>query len=368
MRTIRNCLIAFSLGALALAAFPAFNAKQPPAQAVYTERVAAMPQLRGVMSPTRDLTEDDLQTLAGWGVTVVRFQIMRNWLKTNTDRDLHEYDQWFNSRLDNLDAMLPIARRLGVKFVLDFHTPPGGRARNNTMRMYEEDKYADHFIAVWERIARRFLEHPDRDALWAYDLLNEPVESPVASRRNAANRLHLRAANAIRAIDPVMPLAVSSLNHGSAAEFGRMTPMPFPDVIYQAHMYMPFSYTHQFLLPETTPSGGNPIAYPGFIDGEMWDKERLRKELQPVRDFQLRHGARIYIGEFSTVVWSVNGDAWLKDCIDLFEEYGWDWSYHSFREWEGFSLEHEGLPTFVFREAETNPRKTVFLNALKAGL
>ena len=26
--------------------------------------------------------------------------------------------------------------------------------------------------------------------------------------------------------------------------------------------------------------------------------------------------------------------------IDLFEEQGWDWAYHAFREWDGWSVEH----------------------------
>ena len=26
--------------------------------------------------------------------------------------------------------------------------------------------------------------------------------------------------------------------------------------------------------------------------------------------------------------------------IDVFEEHGWDWSYHAFREWNGWSVEH----------------------------
>ena len=26
--------------------------------------------------------------------------------------------------------------------------------------------------------------------------------------------------------------------------------------------------------------------------------------------------------------------------IDIFEENGWDWAYHAFREWDGWSVEH----------------------------
>jgi hypothetical protein len=33
---------------------------------------------------------------------------------------------------------------------------------------------------------------------------------------------------------------------------------------------------------------------------------------------------------------------YLEDAIGLFEKHGFDWSYHAYREWQGWSLEHEG--------------------------
>ena len=41
--------------------------------AVYTAKVAARPRLRGVMSPTRNMTEDDFRTLRSWGATLLRY-------------------------------------------------------------------------------------------------------------------------------------------------------------------------------------------------------------------------------------------------------------------------------------------------------
>ena len=31
---------------------------------------------------------------------------------------------------------------------------------------------------------------------------------------------------------------------------------------------------------------------------------------------------------------------YLKDLIDIFEAHDWDWSYHAFREWSGWSVEY----------------------------
>jgi hypothetical protein len=68
----------------------------------------------------------------------------------------------------------------------------------------------------------------------------------------------------------------------------------------------------------------------------------MRRAWQPVMEFQRDTGAHIYIGEFSAIRWAPDGSAqrWLSDVIDLMEEQGWDWAYHAFREWDGWSVEY----------------------------
>ena len=82
------------------------------------------------------------------------------------------------------------------------------------------------------------------------------------------------------------------------------------------------------------------IAYPGKIGNTEWDKDQLRKVLEPAREFQLAYNVHIYVGEFSAIRWAPGAVDYLRDCIELFEEYGWDWTYHAFREWDGWSVEH----------------------------
>ncbi len=54
------------------------------------------------------------------------------------------------------------------------------------------------------------------------------------------------------------------------------------------------------------------------------------------------YNVHIYIGEFSAIRWAPDNSAYryLKDVIDIFEAHDWDWSYHAFREWDGWSVEH----------------------------
>ena len=85
-------------------------------------------------------------------------------------------------------------------------------------------------------------------------------------------------------------------------------------------------------------------------------------------DIQRRHGARIYVGEFSAAAWAPGADAYLRDCISLFEEYGWAWTYHAFREWGPWSVEHQtaapGRPSVP--SADT-PRKRALLGGFGLG-
>ena len=327
-------------------------------KAVYTDRVKSVPPLRGVMSPTREFTEDDWKTLKEWNVNLVRAQLCRNWGKIGTERDLEEYDQWLNAKLDHYEKMFRIGyEKYGLRFVIDLHTPPGGRNENRDLAMFYEKPYADHFIEVWKRIATRFKGNP---AVWGYDLVNEPVQSQPAPYDYW--NLQRMAAEAVRAIDPDTPIIIESNNWDSPSTFSYLPPLEMKDVIYQVHMYVPGNFTHQLVGNNFGEKGQvQKVAYPGLIAGVEYDREALRKVLAPVRDFQQKHGARIFVGEFSAAVWAPGAEKYLADCISLFEEYGWDWTYHAYREWNGWSLEHAGDWPDEVRPSADNPRKRVLL-------
>jgi len=108
--------------------------------------------------------------------------------------------------------------------------------------------------------------------------------------------------------------------------------------LYTVHMYLPHVFTHQGVYD--SPVG---LVYPGVMpDGIHWDKEQVRNSLQVVRDFAADYGVHIYIGEFGSIRWAPDNSTyrWLRDVIEVMEEEGWDWAYHAFREWHGWSVEH----------------------------
>ncbi|MBS1370760.1 MAG: cellulase family glycosylhydrolase [Lentisphaeria bacterium] len=328
----------------------------------YSDAVRSTPQLRGVMSPVR-FREEDFATLREWNVNLVRAQMIRNWHKANAERDLGDYDRWLDGMLDHYEEMFKLGHeKYGLRFVIDLHTLPGGRYENREMAMFHEKLFADHFIAVWKKIATRFRDNP---AVWGYDLVNEPVQIRRAPYDYWS--LQRQAAEAVRAIDPERPIFLESNMSDAPETFRYLAPLRLKNIIYQVHMYKPGAYTHQRVKVRDgrLRPGEKPIAYPGVIGGTRYDREELRRDLQPVRDFQQKYGARIYVGEFSAAVWAPGAAEYLRDLIAIFEEYGWDWTYHAFRESAVWDVEKAGTDRTDIRPAADTDRKRVLLEAFK---
>ena len=322
--------------------------------------------LCGCMLPNkRPVSEDDIATLASWGATLVRFQIARNWSAVDDNQDLDEYAAWVDSRLDNIVDVLGWCAARGMKVCVDLHSPPGGkRAGDRAMNMFYEQKFADAFVETWRRIATRCapIVQTMGPVIYGYDLINEPIQREPAPF--SYWELQRRAAEAIREIDPTTAIVVES-NLGCVAESYRyLSPLAMDNVIYQVHLYKPYEYTHQGVWDNPRELGGRPLVWPDPARG--WTQDHLRRVLEPVRKFQEKHQARIYVGEFSAVSWAPGAENYLRDCIDLFAEYGWDWTYHAFREWGAWSVEHEAIEpgrasAANFRPVPDNPRKQALL-------
>ena len=298
-------------------------------------------RLRGMVSPSI-YNPQDLTDLASWGANCIRWQLNNaDWARTDIPSDPAAYEKWLKPKLDELALVLDQAQTLGLKVILDLHAPPGGRFPDGTLRMLMDKPLQEFFLSIWKHIAQRFKGHP---ALYAYDLMNEPLQlrpSPSGVRDWAS--LQAAAAAIVRAEDPATAIMLEVDPWDSPEGFAWMEPVNVPNVIYSVHMYWPNEYTHQgvdrpWVTPEDQPK------YPGTFNTRPFDRAALAAQLAPVREFQQAYGARIFVGEFSVVRWAPGGAQYVADLISLFEEYGWDWTYHAFREWPGWSLEHADLP------------------------
>jgi len=301
-----------------------------------------LPRLRGAMvSPSIDA--EGLRVLGQqWNANLVRWQLIRT-EKFDDGLDLAAYDRWLQSALKRLDAALPLCEKYGLRVVVDLHSPPGGHRLSGGYAGSDHGLFNDaacqrKFIEVWQHMARRY---KDSKAIWGYDLANEPVEAATGEELADWQDMAEQAAKAIRAIDPERAIIVEPPEWGSPLGLRELRPLAVPGIVYSVHMYLPHAFTHQGVF-----GASKAYRYPGEIDGKRWDKAQLEAALKPVVEFQQKYNVHIYIGEFSAIRWAPDGSAcrYLKDLIDIFESHGWDWSYHAFREWDGWSVEHGADP------------------------
>ncbi len=294
-----------------------------------------LPRLRGAMIGQVD--EADLRVLGGaWKANHVRWQLIWGGFPRSPadNADVETYNRWLESQLQRIDRLLPVCRELGMLVLIDLHTPPGGRNPANECRIFKEQRFQQAFVDVWQRIARRYRGNP---TVWGYDLVNEPVEGVVGQRLMDWHALATHTAKQVRTIDPDHAIVVEPAPWGSPASLAFFEPLNVPGVVYSVHMYQPHRFTHQGIY-------GNPagVRYPGRVDGRHWDRATLEHALKPAIDYQRDYGVHIYLGEFSAIRWAPGDSAhdYLSDCIAIFEQHGWDWAYHAFREWDGWSVEH----------------------------
>ncbi|MGD9519307.1 MAG: glycoside hydrolase family 5 protein [Armatimonadota bacterium] len=292
-----------------------------------------LPRLRGAMiSP--NITEESLRLLGQeWKANLVRWQLV-GWRPQGQDFDLVAYDAWLADQLAKLDAALPLCEKYGLYVVVDLHNAPGG-GPDSGKTLFSDRSCQNKFIENWRMMARKYCHSR---VVWGYDLVNEPLEDAVADGVDDWQTLAERTAKAIREIDSEHAIIVEAPAGGNPYGLTQFNPIDVPKVVYSVHMYLPHSFTHQGVHGQWTKR----YSYPGEIDGKHWDKTQLEAALKPAIDFQKRYNVHMYIGEFSAIRWAPDNSAYryLRDLIDLFEANDWDWSYHAFREWSGWSVEH----------------------------
>ena len=83
--------------------------------------------LRGAMVHPR-VTREDLRVLAkDWGGNLIRYQLL-HMPKRDDEGNLDAYEAWLAGELDYLDGVLAWSEELGLRVVIDLHSPPGAGA------------------------------------------------------------------------------------------------------------------------------------------------------------------------------------------------------------------------------------------------
>ncbi|MBR0459159.1 MAG: cellulase family glycosylhydrolase [Victivallales bacterium] len=310
-------------------------------------------QYRGVMSGS-DLSSDAFATLHQWGANLMRYQVVAPGKKAKEAISTPEkYLEWIDREIKKLDTILPRAQANDIKIIIDLHTGPGTTITKVASNEITEKTSVETLCQAWAKFAQHYRGNQN---IYGYDLLNEPQMSDYnAKTKNQWQQIVEQVVATIRKIDPDTPILVAWHQQKAFVQNAG-------NIIYTPHYYTPHMYSHQGVLYKDFP-----CAYPGWINGEYWDKERIRLNLKSVIELQKKYNLRICVGEFGASVWCTIGrEKYIEDCISIFEEYGWDWCYHAFREWPGWSAEHVLGPDRKIIKQPDNPLERTLKKAFKA--
>ncbi|MBN8215975.1 MAG: cellulase family glycosylhydrolase [Spirochaetes bacterium] len=283
--------------------------------------------------------------MATWGARLVRLQVWPVYEARSRQQAL--WEAW-PGLLTTVVGEVQAAGAAGLKVIIDLHEPPLMGVDGQTAAAWHHPDMAPNLNRLWGDLARAL--KPFGALIYGYDLLNEPLDRgqmPKAPRE--WRPLAVQVLTIIRAIDPQVWLIYESGPGGMCWGLEGLEPLPDARVIYSPHYYSPHAFTHQGI---STVAGTDlqqamlkvDLHYPGTIGGQVWDAEAHRRTMAPILAFQRKHRVPILIGEFSVIRWApgTSGEDWLRDVTGLFAEYGWSWCYHAFREFHGWSLEHDG--------------------------
>ncbi|MDJ1257628.1 MAG: glycoside hydrolase family 5 protein [Candidatus Midichloria sp.] len=321
------------------------------------------------------IDRQDIQAAKNVKIKFIRLAIdkfptnKRDFLIGNAD----QYEGLVKEDLELLKKILDIFEEEKMPVVLTTHTLPGSRyyANNNgrdDLRIWSFEEYQRQAVAFWQDLSRELKDHP---AIIGFNIINGPTpEKLFINHRNKLYELNQENVQqvlhnfyqdiiiAIRKIDKNIKIIIDSSAEGEPNTFKNLIKQNIPNIMYSFHMYEPTHFTDKRL-------NQNRFTYPGEINGEDWNKDRLRTYLKPVKDFQIKNkipNTQILVGGFGCSRYASGVEHYLQDLIDIFTEFGWHTTFSYFRQYTSDDMDYElgnkKLPWSYYQALDSgfNPR------------
>ncbi len=297
-------------------------------------------ELRGANVMQPQCTMEDLSVLRSWGANLAEIPV----LNVYAPRQPYAFQP---ENLAKLDRAVKAAEEAHLYVTLTCREGPGRPDFERSHEIWRDAEAQDAYAKMWREIASHYR---GRTSIVGYDLMCEPHPDQEAKQPLGDwNALAKKITAAIREVDRDTPILVNSSGWAYPHEFETLQPTGDPRTVYTVHFYDPHYYTHQ--------KPADKVVYPGFrMPGKeqpAWDKATLVARLAPVRAFQLKHKVPIFVGEFGSARYAPGAEEWLRDQIDLYEQFGWSWAYWAFREWDVMNIERTADPANKTNQPDT---------------
>ncbi len=265
----------------------------------------------------RYIQTTDLDRIRQWGFTIVRAPVNYRLFFPSPVSTYYERNGW-----QRLDWLVRECTKRGLYILLDLHAAPGAQngdwhsdSRGHA-ELWTSSTHQATLVRFWTEVAKRYRNTP---ALAGYDLLNEPI---LGDKKLLA-RVYQRCIKAIRAQKDRHILFLEGTVWSD--DFSGLDTIEGEQLAYSPHFYKPSPFTFNVELD---------ITYPGRIQKTHWDKQTLRKNLQGFAQLGKKTKRPILIGEFgvNTRCSVCHAETrWVRDCVDLFNEFGFHWTYWAYK-------------------------------------
>jgi endoglucanase len=298
--------------------------------------------------------ERDFEWIAGWGFNFVRLPLSyrcwaepADWLKLREDE------------LKHIDQAIEFGRQYGVHVNLNFHRAPGYCVNPppEPLDLWKDDAALDACAHHWAAFAWRYKGIPNRHL--SFDLLNEPKDEPAASYVRIVGRL----VKAIRAEDPDRLIVADGLRWGN-----KPVPELLPFHVAQSTRgYQPMPVSHHgasWVNGQNWPTPDWPLR---LREGDVWDKDRLRREcIEPWQALE-KQGVGVHVGEWGAFNKTPHrvALAWMRDFLDLWGQAGWGWSLWNLR--GSFGVVDSGRTDVQYEDWQGHKLDRAMLELLLAG-
>ncbi len=240
--------------------------------------------------------ESDVRRVAEAGMNCLRIPI---WWRALSDLE-------YGGDMVYLDRCVEWCARYGIYAIIDLHGAPGGQSTSSIITgersdaaLWTSEAFKDQTVAWWKAMATRYRDQP---AVAGYDLINEAFSAPQDELMRFYDVLY-------RAVREADSRHLIILEDGLLG-FHRM-PLPadmgWTNVVYSFHYY-----------PQSTEEA---TTAPGAI-------------LHRFRRAALRYGVPILVGEFNTIELVRGGAEMFQRYAEVFEFYGWAWTFWTYKKIE----------------------------------
>ncbi len=237
------------------------------------------------------------------------------------------------AELASIDTAIKKLQGEGMVVVWDLHD-------NGQMKLDAPRHQNRNFVTFWKSIATHYRGKGYSNLV--FELVNEPVFQTNASAWHALQQQTVRA---VRSVDPKRTIMVSGVQWGGIEGLEKLPVLPDHNLIYSAHCYDPFQFTHQgasWAGPEqqnlrNLPYPSSPEAVAAILPtipeaqrkvatwyGEQrFNRSYLLGRLKKVSDWGTKHGKFVVLGEFGAyppVSPAESRMQWFSDMAGIFAE------------------------------------------------